>query len=205
MRQARSLRCPHRDGPWPEREPGAQVASAGIGTIARTSSIAFLHRTAAGRATCASQLAASRGCAHRTAPRPVGHQGSLARVCRSRMRGVAARVAAVIRIDAVWLATAPLDMRCGTDTALSRVVQVFGAAKPHHAYLFANRRATRMKVLVHDGIGIWLCARRLHQGRFAWGADALGTHAGLASEQLQALVLGLPWQRLGEHGAITLA
>ena len=111
----------------------------------------------------------------------------------------------MIRIDAVWLATAPLDMRCGTDSALARVVQVFGAAKPYHAYLFANRRATRMKVLVHDGIGIWLCARRLHQGRFAWATDAPGTQAGLTSEQLQALVLGLPWKRMGEHSAITLA
>jgi transposase len=52
----------------------------------------------------------------------------------------------LIRIDAVWLATTPLDMRAGTETALARVVQVFGGAKPHHAYLFANRRATRMKV-----------------------------------------------------------
>lgn len=121
------------------------------------------------------------------------------------MCGVAARVAAVIRIDAVWLATEPLDMRCGTASALVRVVQVFGAARPHHAYLFANRRATRMKVLVHDGIGVWLCARRLHQGRFVWGSDALGTPAALTCEQLQALVLDLPWQRLGEHGAITLA
>lgn len=25
-----------------------------------------------------------------------------------------------------------------------------------------------MKVLVHDGIGIWLAARRLHQGGFIW-------------------------------------
>jgi transposase len=25
---------------------------------------------------------------------------------------------------------------------------------PHHAYLFANRQANRMKVLVHDGIGV---------------------------------------------------
>ncbi|WP_148051211.1 IS66 family insertion sequence element accessory protein TnpB [Pseudomonas brassicacearum] len=33
------------------------------------------------------------------------------------------------------------------------------------AYLFANRRATRIKVLVHDGLGIWLAARRLHQGK----------------------------------------
>ncbi|WP_439115667.1 hypothetical protein [Hydrogenophaga sp.] len=38
------------------------------------------------------------------------------------MRPDAARVAAVIRIDAAWLATAPLDMRAGTDTALARVI-----------------------------------------------------------------------------------
>ena len=47
----------------------------------------------------------------------------------------------VIRIDAIWLATEPMDMRAGTETALARVVAVFGAAKPHCAYLFANRRA----------------------------------------------------------------
>ncbi len=34
----------------------------------------------------------------------------------------------MIRIDAAWLATTPLDMRAGTDTALARVVAVFGAA-----------------------------------------------------------------------------
>ena len=54
-------------------------------------------------------------------------------------------------------------MRAGTEAALARVVNVFGAARPHHAYLFANRRANRMKVLVHDGIGVWLAARRLQQ------------------------------------------
>lgn len=102
----------------------------------------------------------------------------------------------MIRIDAVWLAAEPLDMRAGTDTALSRVVQVFGSAKPYHAYLFANRRANRMKVLVHDGLGIWLCARRLHQGRFLWANIALGVQMALSREQLDALVLGLPWQRL---------
>jgi len=62
----------------------------------------------------------------------------------------------VIRVDSIWLATEPMDMRAGTETALARVVAVFGAAKPHCAYLFANRRANRMKVLVHDGVGIWL-------------------------------------------------
>ncbi len=49
------------------------------------------------------------------------------------VRPDAARTAAVIRIDAAWLATAPLDMRAGTDTALARVIATFGAAQPHHA------------------------------------------------------------------------
>ena len=110
----------------------------------------------------------------------------------------------MIRIEAIWLASAPLDMRAGADSALARVVKVFGEARPHHAYLFANARANRMKVLVHDGIGIWLCARRLHQGRFHWADVRLGTQRSLSREQLDTLVLGLPWQRLGEAGVITV-
>ena len=46
----------------------------------------------------------------------------------------------MIRVQAVWLAIEPLDMRSGTEAALARVVHVFGAAHPHHAYLFANRK-----------------------------------------------------------------
>ena len=111
----------------------------------------------------------------------------------------------MIRIDAVWLAVEPLDMRAGTETALARVVKVFGEARAHHAYLFANRRATRMKVLVHDGIGIWLCARRLHQGRFTWAHAAGAATMPITTEQLRALVIGLPWQRLGEAATIRLA
>jgi transposase len=106
----------------------------------------------------------------------------------------------VIRVDAVWLAVQPLDMRAGTEAALARVVAVFGAAHPHHAYLFANRRGNRMKVLVHDGIGVWLAARRLNAGKFVWPAD--GDTASLSRTQFDALVLGLPWQRLGDAGII---
>lgn len=110
----------------------------------------------------------------------------------------------MIRIDAIWLSRAPLDMRAGTDTALARVVQVFGSARPHHAYLFANRRVTRMKVFVHDGIGIWLAARRLHQGRFVWPHSAPDGQVALTQAQLDALVLGLPWQRIGQAGVISV-
>ena len=109
----------------------------------------------------------------------------------------------MIRIESVWLAVEPLDMRAGTESALARVVGVFGAARPHHAYLFANRRANRMKVLVHDGIGVWLAARRLNQGKFVWPKGA-GSTLTLTHDQLDALVLGLPWQRIGEAGIITV-
>jgi transposase len=109
----------------------------------------------------------------------------------------------VIRIEAIWLAVEPLDMRAGTEAALSRVVRVFGSARPHHAYLFANRRANRIKVLVHDGIGVWLAARRLNQGRFTWPTDA-AMSVNLTRAQFDALVLGLPWQHVGEAGVITL-
>lgn len=108
----------------------------------------------------------------------------------------------MIRIDAVWLGTAPLDMRAGTETALARVVAVFGAAHAHHAYVFANRRGNRLKVLVHDGIGVWWCARRLHQGRFSWVSTSTDSRLSITREQLDALVIGLPWQRVGEGATI---
>ena len=94
-------------------------------------------------------------------------------------------------------------MRAGFDTALARVVKVFGAARPHHAYLFANWRANCLKVLVHDEIGIWLAARRLNQGHFVWthAGDERKHHA-LTQKQLAGLVVGLPWQRIGPNGVI---
>ena len=105
----------------------------------------------------------------------------------------------MIRVDAVWLAVEPVDLRLGPDSALARVVAVFGAAQPHHAYLFTNRRANRLKILVHDGFGLWLAVRRLHQGRFIWAGAVSGTRLSLTRAQLDALVLGLPWQMLA-HG-----
>ena len=50
----------------------------------------------------------------------------------------------------------------------------------------------------------WLAARRLHQGRFHWPSPGGTAQQSLQREQLDALVLGLPWQRLGEAGVITL-
>jgi transposase len=110
----------------------------------------------------------------------------------------------VIRIDAAWLAVEPLDMRAGVDTALARVVSVFGVARSHHAYLSMNRRANRVKVFIHDGFGLWLCARRLQQGHFIRPSAHFGARMELSSDQLQALVVGLPWERLNEHAKISV-
>ena len=112
-------------------------------------------------------------------------------------------MARVIRVEALWLSVAPLDMRAGVDTLLAQVVQVFGEARPHHAYLFANRRGTRLKVLIHDGQGIWLTCRRLYQGRFRWAEAACSFR--LVQAQFNALVIGLPWQQLTGDGVIRMA
>ena len=111
----------------------------------------------------------------------------------------------MIRIDAVWLAVEPIDMRAGADRLLARVVQVFGAAQSHHGYLFANARASRMKLLVHDGFGVWCAARRLNAGSFEWPRSGTGLAAPLAltQDQFNALIVGLPWQRLEQMRRIT--
>jgi transposase len=102
----------------------------------------------------------------------------------------------VIRIDAVWLALGASDLRGGIDRLLGQVVRGFvGGAQPHQAYVFANRRADRLKVLVYDGVGMWLCTRRLQAGGFVWPEDAAGAMM-LTAEQFDWLVAGLPWQRL---------
>ena len=37
----------------------------------------------------------------------------------------------MMRIDTWYLGASPVDMRCGMDSLLARVIAVFGAAQPH--------------------------------------------------------------------------
>jgi transposase len=96
----------------------------------------------------------------------------------------------------IWLAVEPVDMRRGID-GLSAVVQQGLGHSPcaGSAFVFRNRTGNRIKVLVWDGTGVWLCQRRLHQGRFVW--PKLGDRCfALTQAQWSWLVAGVDWQRL---------
>jgi transposase len=64
-----------------------------------------------------------------------------------------------------------------------------------HLFLFTNRSRTRIKALVWDGSGLWVCAKRLEKGRFGWPAAAGERSMGMRAEELAMLLNGL---ELGE-------
>ena len=111
----------------------------------------------------------------------------------------------MMRIDAIYLACGASDLRAGMDSLLARVVHGFaGGAQPHTAYVFANRSARRLKMLLMDGAGLWLCTRRLHSGNgFVWPEDE-STRVAITAAQWDWLVCGAPWQHLGAVPAITV-
>jgi transposase len=59
------------------------------------------------------------------------------------------------------------------------------------AFVFRNRKATAVKILLYDGQGFWLCQKRLSQGRFAWwpASDTARTSS-LDAHQLHVLLAG---------------
>ena len=96
----------------------------------------------------------------------------------------------------ILLATQPVDFRKGMD-GLAALVQQVLRADPFagDVFIFRPRRADRVKILVYDGTGLVLYAKRLEAGRFSWPSPADGV-ARLTSAQLATLLEGLPWHRL---------
>lgn len=77
-------------------------------------------------------------------------------------------------------------------------------AKKHCAYLYVRRRDNRIKILMHDGLKIWLATRRLNQVLFFGPGVRHGNLDNLDAEQLQAFVLGSPWQCVGYRRFLTV-
>jgi transposase len=96
----------------------------------------------------------------------------------------------------VWLVVEPIDMRIGIDGLSQRIQNSIGRNPcDGSAYAFRNRRQSRLKLLIWDGTGVWLCQRRLHRGHFIWPTSSATTFA-LTAAQWGWLTAGVDWQRL---------
>ncbi len=67
----------------------------------------------------------------------------------------------------ILVATEPADFRKGID-GLAAICRIRLQQDPFRGtvFVFRNRRATSVKILVYDGQGFWLCQKRMSKGRF---------------------------------------
>ncbi len=93
----------------------------------------------------------------------------------------------------IYLGIDGIDMRKGFDGLYGLVRdQLKLDPTSGHLFLFANKQRTRVKVLVWDGSGLWVCAKRLEKGRFRWPAAEQETRAvTMRAEELAMLLSGL--------------
>ena len=92
----------------------------------------------------------------------------------------------------VLVAVEPVDFRKGID-GLAGICRQQLERDPMNgwAFVFRNRKATAVKILLYDGQGFWLCQKRLSQGRFGWwpAGDAVPGRF-LQGYELQVLLSG---------------
>jgi len=107
----------------------------------------------------------------------------------------------------ILVAVEAADFRKGID-GLARICKEELQRDPFcgAVFVFRNRRATAVKVLVYDGQGFWLCHKRLSTGRFRWWpTDRSAAAKTLEAHQLHVLLsagnpdaaqAAPPWRRV---------
>ena len=69
----------------------------------------------------------------------------------------------------IYLAVGRTDMRKGFEGLYGLVRdRLLCEPRSGHVFLFCNGQRNRVKLLFWDGSGLWVCAKRLEKGRFAW-------------------------------------
>ena len=91
----------------------------------------------------------------------------------------------------IYLAAGVTDMRKGFE-GLYGLVRDRLLCDPlsGHVFLFCNAQRNRLKLLVWDGSGLWVCAKRLEKGRFYWPEAVDGQPRIVLSHEELALLVG---------------
>jgi transposase len=90
----------------------------------------------------------------------------------------------------IYLAAGATDLRKGFDGLCAMVEGVLGGAPlSGHVFLFANATRTRLKVLIWDGSGLWVCAKKLERGRYAWPAVGEDENRRVTMNQSELMLL----------------
>jgi transposase len=108
----------------------------------------------------------------------------------------------MFRLDAnlrVYLHREPIDFRAGMNSLVTLVEQSMQLDPFARAvYVFRNRQANRLKLLLWERNGFWLMIRRLEADRFAWPRRQQAVIE-LTTEQLHWLLDGIDIDAMRGH------
>ena len=91
----------------------------------------------------------------------------------------------------IYVAAGATDMRKHFNGLYGLVRDHLGCTpESGHVFIFTNARRNRLKLVVYDGSGLWVCAKKLDRGCFRWPVvDGTVKKIVLSHEEL-ALLLG---------------
>jgi transposase len=93
----------------------------------------------------------------------------------------------------IYVAAGATDMRKHFDGLYGLVRDHLGCSpESGHVFIFTNARRNRLKLVVYDGSGLWVCSKRLDKGCFRWpDADSTVKKVVLSHEELTLLLGGI--------------
>jgi len=93
----------------------------------------------------------------------------------------------------IYVAAGATDMRKHFNGLYGMVRDQLGLnPESGHVFLFTNARRNRLKLLVYDGSGLWICTKKLDRGSFCWpAADSTVKKIVLRHEELTLLLGGI--------------